>query len=582
MRLCVAILIALVWRCLARDLEIRRSKCERITIPMCQDMPYNLTRMPNVMGHTDQAEAAIQVHEFLPLVEIGCSKHLKFFLCSLYAPMCTEQVDFPIPSCQSICEEVKARCLPVLLQFNFNWPTMLNCSRLPIPEKNALCMEFPNITDERHKTRPQPIVPDKDAAKKINSLPLYPQRRPDKYRPVARPGTPTVLPGVPSIVCPDGYVLLTGKSNGCRQMCGRDVYFTRADKNFVEIWMGIWAAVCFMSTLFTICTFWIDTSRFRYPERPIIFLSMCLFVTSVAYLLRIFAGADFVSCDHTDGSRSHLITNGLDSTGCIVVFLLLYFFGMASALWWVILTLTWYLASGKKWGHEAIESRSSYFHVIAWTVPAILTIVVLTLRHVDGDELTGLCYVGNQDRDALLGFVIVPLCVFFCLGAVFIVLGFVSLVRIRNAMITGGRNIDKLQRLMIRIGVFSVLYSVPAVCVIGCHWYEYTNRPTWEAVAMVTALECQLRGDNGCTLRNSIPRQEVYIVKVFMSLLLGITTGVWIWSSKTWNSWGKFCNLRLSRKPRRDFKQTRTLYHAPGSSTKTTSYRKSISQVTRV
>lgn len=69
-----------------------RSTCERITIPMCMDTGYNMTRMPNYMGHTSQADAAIQVHEFLPLVQIGCSRHLKFFLCSLYAPMCADQV----------------------------------------------------------------------------------------------------------------------------------------------------------------------------------------------------------------------------------------------------------------------------------------------------------------------------------------------------------------------------------------------------------------------------------------------------------------------------------------------------------
>ena len=51
------------------------------------------------------------MHEFKPLVEVGCSRHLRFFLCSLYAPMCTPQVDVPIPSCQSICREV----LPVFI-----------------------------------------------------------------------------------------------------------------------------------------------------------------------------------------------------------------------------------------------------------------------------------------------------------------------------------------------------------------------------------------------------------------------------------------------------------------------------------
>jgi hypothetical protein len=108
-----------------------------------------------------------------------------------------------------------------------------------------------------------------------------------------------------------------------------------------------------------------------------------------------------------DGTE-YLIQEGLENTWCIIVFLLMYFFGMASQLWWVILTVTWFLAAGRKWGQEAIEALSSYFHLAAWAIPAIKTIVILTMRRVDGDELTGLCYVGNQDISALTGFVLIP------------------------------------------------------------------------------------------------------------------------------------------------------------------------------
>lgn len=41
-------------------LEIRHGwtrKCERISLPMCQDIGYNLTVMPNFMGHEDQLTA---------------------------------------------------------------------------------------------------------------------------------------------------------------------------------------------------------------------------------------------------------------------------------------------------------------------------------------------------------------------------------------------------------------------------------------------------------------------------------------------------------------------------------------------
>lgn len=33
------------------------SRCERITAPMCQQLGYNTTLMPNILGHEQQDEA---------------------------------------------------------------------------------------------------------------------------------------------------------------------------------------------------------------------------------------------------------------------------------------------------------------------------------------------------------------------------------------------------------------------------------------------------------------------------------------------------------------------------------------------
>ena len=94
-------------------MNIAQMRCERISIPLCSDMRYNYTQMPNLLGHVTQQEAASQVHEFIPLVQVGCSRLLKFFLCAVYAPMCTEQVEevLVILPCRSMCEEVRLRLI---------------------------------------------------------------------------------------------------------------------------------------------------------------------------------------------------------------------------------------------------------------------------------------------------------------------------------------------------------------------------------------------------------------------------------------------------------------------------------------
>ena len=51
-----------------------QARCEPITqIPLCVNMRYNDTRMPNLLGHTSQREASTAVHVFLPLVQSKCS-----------------------------------------------------------------------------------------------------------------------------------------------------------------------------------------------------------------------------------------------------------------------------------------------------------------------------------------------------------------------------------------------------------------------------------------------------------------------------------------------------------------------------
>ena len=63
-------------------------RCELITVPMCRNLAYNMTSMPNQFEHTSQSEAASEAHQFWALVEFNCASELKFFLCSMYTPIC--------------------------------------------------------------------------------------------------------------------------------------------------------------------------------------------------------------------------------------------------------------------------------------------------------------------------------------------------------------------------------------------------------------------------------------------------------------------------------------------------------------
>lgn len=338
-----------------------------------------------------------------------------------------------------------------------------------------------------------------------------------------------------SFVCPQPVTessssyynkIRTGTVLNCAVNC-YSPYFHDTEKAFATFWIGLWSILCCISTSMTMSTFFVDMKRFKYPERPIIFLSACYFMVSIGYVIRLIVGHEGVACE--SGAVRY------ETTGpavCTVVFLLIYFFGMASSIWWVILSFTWFLAAGLKWGQEAIASYSQYFHLAAWLIPSVKSIAVLAMSSVDGDPIVGICYVGNQSLDNLRGFVLAPLFVYLIIGTSFLIAGFISLFRIRNVIKQQGRGTtDKLEQLMVRIGVFSVLYTVPATIVISCYFYEQHLRERWEKTRTCPCYE-----------RPASPDYTVFMLKYFMSLVVGTTSGFWIWSGKTLESWRNLFN----------------------------------------
>jgi len=90
----------------------------------------------------------------------------------------------------------------------------------------------------------------------------------------------------------------------------------------------------------------------------------------------------------------------------------------------------------------------------------------------------------------------------------------------------------KLEKLMGRIGLFSLLYMIPSFALVSCFLYEQSSRNAW-----AETLNCP----SNCTT-SARPRPEfaVYVVKYSVMLLIGVTNGVWVCSPKTIASWRHF------------------------------------------
>ncbi|XP_034467512.1 uncharacterized protein LOC117777094 [Hippoglossus hippoglossus] len=107
------------------DAQTSLATCQTITVPLCNDLPYTDTALPNVFGHKTQQEADMELQQFYPLVKVRCSPHLKPFLCSVYTPECV--AGKVRPPCRTLCEQARSGCESLMNRFGFTWPAKLGC-----------------------------------------------------------------------------------------------------------------------------------------------------------------------------------------------------------------------------------------------------------------------------------------------------------------------------------------------------------------------------------------------------------------------------------------------------------------------
>ncbi|KAH9596771.1 Frizzled-5 [Schistosoma haematobium] len=239
---------------------------------------------------------------------------------------------------------------------------------------------------------------------------------------------------------------------------------------------------------------------------------------------------------------------------------------MAASIWWVILALTWLLAAGLKWGSEAISKYSQVFHFIAWSLPASQTALALLLSIVEGDPISGLCTIQSNKSITYILFIFAPLLIYLIIGIILMIIGFIALFHIRGTIkLQRPRLIEtqKLDKLILRIGIFGMLYTIPNLIILFSIGYELRHTYLWQL-----GIACHCHYDIGqyyqinnnqegekelepilpiaLPVWNS-PKPEYIIImlKHFMNLMIGIISGFWIWSNKTIQSWKQFCLHKL-------------------------------------
>ncbi|KAL1494223.1 hypothetical protein ABEB36_009851 [Hypothenemus hampei] len=392
-------------------------RCETITLDVCRNLGYNST-LPNRIGLDSQIDVDQGLKLYEPLLRHKCSKYTRLFVCSMFVPMCSEHVPGPIFACKGLCEKVKNDCMEALISMDLMWPNELNCSSFPEPP--ALCMQQP--PDEADQPQTHYFNPDDI--------------------------------GVP-INCPPNTIPSGGK---CAAVCKSKNHFDPEEVATYELWVALCSIICLVFTTFGLITFIIQPKRFRWPARPILYLTSCGFVTCLIYLIRWVEGP--YTCT---GNLAY--EKPAESLSCVGIALILLFCDIAYTLWWTVFCLVWFLSAMKEWSTEAIEKVSTRLHGMVWTFSAIPMFYVLMSNHITINHLSGFCEVTNK--------VLVFFQLFFMvLSSILAVLTSVALKNVRKTLIIAGRSPVKLERLFYRLLVISIGISVPYLMYLMCQFYN--------------------------------------------------------------------------------------------------------------
>ena len=541
------------------DLTDRISCHEKSLDRFCSGINYTHFATPNFRNGTEEREIELELNTYTILYTSGCSNALVHLLCGYYKPPCFSDENGKaarLAPCRELCLYVRRTCEPVLmLRADVSWPEHLNCDQFQLYSENSFC--FPGFSELKAYQDNLELPPIPGAA-----IPATVQKADGFERP-PEPTETTSPPVDTETVCPNALrpgnmsgdyhrYQLAGEPN-CGVPCSNN-YHTEADKAVPSIVLVL-SLLGILATLFVISTFLIDRDRFNYPERPIVYLAVCYLIVAMVFLVGSsskLAGSP-IACSPTDTSRSFVFQRlpqsnvqslTLQSGVCVVVFVFLYFAVMASLVWWNILTFTWFLAAALKWAEEAIGKFWILYHFLAWGIPIVQTIIAMAVQLVDGDQLSGVCYIGNSSNIGLAVFVLVPLVVYLAVGMVFLVIGLISLVQIHRQLSKDQTKSQRLRRLILRVGIFSSLYCIPNLILLLVYIFELAMKHEWHRAILCG--NCNLADcspypsycidTNQDALRDGYP---ALVIKYLVWLIVACSISVWVVSWKTVMAWKK-------------------------------------------
>ncbi|KAJ8965138.1 hypothetical protein NQ314_004363, partial [Rhamnusium bicolor] len=367
----------------------RPAKCLVLNYTTCMGakLPYHSTTLELTdLKSQEKVQEKLQLYQYLRFIP-KCWAVIQPFLCALYMPKCDKgKVDLPS---REMCRITLEPC-----------KILYNSSIFP---------EFLNCEDER-------LFPPK-CKNDIHEM---------KFNTTGFCMDPLVKTDKPDWWYPD--------IEGCGLKC-KDSLYTENEHYQIHKLMAYCVLLCISLNLFTITTFLIDwKTANKYPALAIFYVNVCFFISYGGWLVQ-FLGTETredVVCKK-DGTLRKSEPSASENLSCVIVFVMVYYFLIAGMVWFVIFSYAWHMSSLQALGkiQDRVDKKRAYFHLVAWSLPLILTITTMAIGEIDGDYVTGICFVGFVSMAARTGLLLAPLAATMIVSGYIIVRGLILLVKVK-------------------------------------------------------------------------------------------------------------------------------------------------------
>ncbi|XP_076577792.1 protein smoothened [Chaetodon auriga] len=495
----------------------KTTTCEALKYNTClgSPLPYTHTSLILAEDSSTQEEAYEKLTMWSGLRNAPrCWSVIQPLLCAVYMPKC-ENGRVELPS-QSLCLATRRPCS--IVDQERGWPNFLKCDQFPVGCSNE-----------------------------VQKL---------KFNTSGQCEAPLVKTDIQSSWYKD--------VEGCGIQCDNPL-FTEEEHNDMHAYIAYFGTITLLCTFFTLATFLADWKNSnRYPAVILFYINACFFVGSIGWLAQFLDGArDEIVCK-SDNTMRLGEPSSSETLSCVTIFIIVYYSLMSGVIWFVMLTYAWH-TSFKALGttHQPLSGRTSYFHMVTWSIPFVLTVAILAIAEVDGDSVSGICFVGYKNYRYRAGFVLAPIGVVLVVGGYFLIRGVMTLFSIKSNHpgLLSEKAASKINETMLRLGIFGFLAFGFVFITFGCHFYDFFNQAEWErsfreyvlCEANVTIASQTNKPIPECTIKNR-PSLMVEKINLFSMFGTGIAMSTWVWTKATILIWKRtWCKIigRSDNEPKR-------------------------------